>query len=68
MLSNKNLNPIVTEIFIRCRRLNITLALIAQSYFAVQKHLGLTSSRYFIMKIPRKQKLQETAFSRSSEI
>ena len=34
MLSNKNLNPIVTELFIRGRKLNTFLVFIAQSYFA----------------------------------
>ena len=35
MLSNKNLNPIVTELFFRVRKLNISIAFITQSYFAV---------------------------------
>ena len=35
MLSNKNLNPIVTELFIRARKLNISIAFTTQSYFAV---------------------------------
>ena len=35
MLSNKKLNPIVTELFIRGRKLNIYIAFITQSYFAV---------------------------------
>ena len=39
MLSNKNLNPIVTELFIRGKKLNISLLIIAQSYFAVPKTL-----------------------------
>ena len=34
MLNNKNLNPIVTESFIRIRKLNIYLAFITQNYFA----------------------------------
>ena len=38
MLSNKKLNPIVTELFIRGRKLNIYLVFITQSYFAVQKY------------------------------
>ena len=37
MLSNKKLNPIVTELFIRGRKLNISLVFISQSYFAVPK-------------------------------
>ena len=39
MLSNKKLNPIVTELFIRGRKLNMSLSFFIQSYFAVQKIL-----------------------------
>ena len=41
MLSNEKLNPIVTELFIRGRKLNISLVFIAQSYFAVLKNVRL---------------------------
>ena len=51
MLSNKRLNLIVTELFIRGRKLNVSLVFIAQSYFAVPKHIRLNSTHYFIMKI-----------------
>ena len=54
MLSNKKLNPIVTELFIRGRKLNISLVFITQSYFAVSKNIRLNSMHYFIMKIPNK--------------
>ena len=37
MLSNKKLNPIVTELFIRGKKLNISLVLITQFYFAAPK-------------------------------
>ena len=37
MLNNKKVNPIVTELFIRGRKLNISLVFIRQSYFAVPK-------------------------------
>ena len=40
ILSTKKLNPIVTEVFIRGRKLSISLVFITQSYFAVQKILG----------------------------
>ena len=53
MLSNKKLNPIVTE-FIRGRKLNISLILITQSYFAVAKNITLNCTHYFIMKITNK--------------
>ena len=39
MLSNKNLNPIVTELFIRGRKLNISLVFIYKSYFTVLKEI-----------------------------
>ena len=41
ILSNKKLNPIVTELFIRGRKLNISLAFITQSYFAVPKDIRI---------------------------
>ena len=68
MLSNKKLNPIVAELFIRGRKLNISIALITQSYFAVPKNIRLISTHYFIMKIPNKQELQQIAFNHSSDI
>ena len=68
MLSNKKRNPIVTELFIKDRKLNISLVFITQSYFAVSKNIRLNSTHYFIMKIPNKQELQQTAFSHSSDI
>ena len=61
MLSNKKLNPIATELFIRGRKLNISLVFIALSYFAVSKIIRLNSAHYFIMKIPNKRELQQTS-------
>ena len=54
MLSNKKPNPIVTELFLGGRELNISLAFIMQSYFAVPKNIRPNSTHYFIMKIPNK--------------
>ena len=68
MLSNKNLNTIVTELFIRGRKLNIILVFITQSYFAVPKHIRLSSVHYFVFKIPNKRELQQIAFNHSADI
>ena len=68
MLSNKNPNPIVTELFIRGRRLNISLVFITQSYFAVPKNIRRNSTHYFIMKIPKKRELQQNASRHLQEI
>ena len=54
MLSNKKLNPIVTELFIRGTKLNISLVFITESYFAMQKNIRLNRMHYFNMKIPKK--------------
>ena len=67
MLINKKLNPI-TELFIRGRNLNISLVFITQSYFSGSKAIRLNSTHYFIMKIPNKRELQQTAFNHSSDI
>ena len=68
MLSNRKLNPIVTELFIRGRNANICLVFITQSNFVVPKNIRLNSTHYFIMKIANKQELQQTAFNHSSDI
>ena len=52
MLSNKKLNSIVTELFIRGRRLNISLVFITQSHFKVPKDVRLSTTHFFVMKIP----------------
>ena len=52
MLSNKILNPVATELFIRGIKLNISLPFCTQSYFTVPKNIRLNSTHYFIMKIP----------------
>ena len=54
-LSNKKLNPVVAELFIRGRQLNVSLVFI--THFAVPKNIRLHSTDYLIMKIPKKQEL-----------
>ena len=51
MINNKKLNSIVTDLFIRCRKLNISLVFISQSYFKVPKDFRNNSTHFFIMKI-----------------
>ena len=62
MINNKKLNPIVTELFIRGRKLNISIVFIAQSYFKVPKDVRLNSTHFFILKIPNKRELQQITF------
>ena len=67
MLSNKKPNPVVTGLFIRGRKLNISLVFMTQSFFAVPKDIRLNSTHNFIMKIPNKQKLKQIASHNSSD-
>ena len=68
MLSNKKLNPIVTQLFKRGWKQNISLVFIIQFYFAVPENIRLNSTHYFIMKIPNIGELQQIAFNHSSDI
>ena len=68
MIHNKKLNSIVTKLFIRGRKLNISLVFITQSYFKVPKDVRLNTSHFFIAKIPNKRELQQIAINHSSEI
>ena len=68
MINNKKFNPVVTELFIRGRKLNISFVFITQSYFKVPKDFRLNSTDVFIMKIPNKRELQEIALNHSSDI
>ena len=63
----KKLNPIVNELFIRGRKLDISFVFITHSYFAVPKNIRL-NSKHFVLKIPNKKELQQIAFNHSSNI
>ena len=66
--SNKNLSPIVTELFLRGRKLNIFVFFMLQSYFKVSKTIRLDATCYFIMNISNKRELQQIASNHSSDI
>ena len=57
MINNKKLNSVVTELFIRGRKLNISFVFITQSYFKVPKDVRLNTTHFFIMKIWNKREL-----------
>ena len=68
IIKNKKLNSIVTELFIRGRKINISLIFITQSNFKVPKDVRLDTSHFFISKIPNRKELQQTAINHSSDI
>ena len=68
LIQNKKLNSVVTELFIRGRKLNISLVFITQSYFKVPKDVRLNTTHFLISKIPNKRELQQIAINNSSDI
>ena len=68
IMANKKFQPILKELFIRCRKINISLVFITQSYFSVPKDVRLNSTHYFIMKINNKRELQNIVINHSADI
>ena len=68
IMSNKKFQAIIKELFIRCRKLNISLVFITQSYFSVPKDVRLNSTHYLVMKINNNRELQNIAINHSADI
>ena len=68
MIHNKKLDSIVIELFIRGRKLNISLVFITESYFKVPKDVRLNTTHFFIAKFSNKKELQQIAINHSSDI
>ena len=68
IMTNKKFQSIIKELLIRCRKLNISLVFITQSYFSVPKDVRLNSTHYFIMKINNRKELQNIAINQSADI
>ena len=68
IINNKKINSIVTELSIRGRKFDISIAFITQSYFKVPKDVRLNSTYFFVMKIQNQRELQQIASNHSSDI
>ena len=68
IMTNKRVKSIIKELFIRCRKFNISLVFITQSYFSVPKDVRLNATHYLIMKINNKRELQNFVFNHSADI
>ena len=67
-INNNKLNSIVIELFIRCKKLNICLVFITQSYFKVSEDVRLNTTDFFIAKITNKRELQQITINHLSDI
>ena len=68
IMKNKKFQSIIKELFISCRKQNISLVFITQSYFSVPKDVRLNSTHYLIMKINNRRELQNIATNHSADI
>ena len=68
IMTNKKFQAIIKELFIRCRKLSISLVFITQSYFSVPKDVRLNLTHYLIMNINSKRELQNIAINHFSDI
>ena len=68
IMTSKKFQAIIKGLFIRCRKLNISLVFITQSYFSIPKDVRLNSPFYLILKINNKRELQNIAINHSVDI
>ena len=68
MINNKNLDSIVSELFTRARKINISIVFIPQSYFKVPRVVRINTTYFFIMKIPNKKEVEQIVSDQSSDI
>ena len=68
VMSDKNAQQVLKDLFIRCRKLNISLFFLTQSYFSVLKDVKLNCTRYILFKLHNKRELQNIAINHSADI
>ena len=68
VMSDKKVKQVLKELFIRCRKLNMSLCFLSQSYFSVPKDVRLNCTHYIIFKLNNKRELQNIANNHSSDI
>ena len=66
-MTNRIFQVIIKELFIRCRKLNMSISFITQSFFSVAKDVRLNSTHYLIMKMNNRRELQNIAINHSAE-
>ena len=68
IMTNRRFHTIIKELFIKCRKLNISLDFITQSYFSAPKDVRLNSTHYSIMKINNRKELQNITINHFADI
>ena len=68
VMPNKKAQQVLKELFIRCRKLNISLCFLTKSYFSVPKDVRLNCTHYIIFKLNNKRELKNIAINHSADI
>ena len=68
VMSYKKAQQILKDLFIKCRKLNISLCFLTQSYFSVPKDVRLNCTHYILFKLNNKRELQNIAIDHSAHI
>ena len=67
VMSDKKAQQVLKKLFIRCKKLNISLCFLTQSYFSAPKDVRLNCTHYILFKLNNKGDLQNTAINHSSD-
>ena len=68
MEGNRKSSPVVTELFLREQKLNISLVSTSKSYFKVSNSIRLSVKHFLVMKIPNKREFHQIVSNHSSDI
>ena len=68
VMLDKKAQQFLKDLFIRCRKLNISLCFLTQSYFSVPKDVRLNCTHYILFKLNNKRELQNIAINHSAGI
>ena len=67
VMSDKKAQQVLKDLFIRCRKLNISLCFLTQNYLSVPKDVRLNCTHYVLFKLHNKRELQNIAINRSAD-
>ena len=68
VISDKKAQQVLKELFIRCRKINISLCFFTQSYFSIPKDVRLNYTHYIIFKLNNNGEIQNIAINHSADI
>ena len=68
VMPDKKAQQILKDLFIKCRKLNISLCFLTQSYFSVPKDVRLNCTHYILFKLNNRRELQNIAIDHSADI